>query len=355
MRRSASISNASLSAALLGVALLAALGGGCRAGPPPEDFPPPEPRESGAGLVGEASLAGELDSSGETDLGWTEAVDGFVFGSAAAPSAFGPGGAGPGGSAGPVRGRAGGDGTGTRTGTADSLAARAARAVEEDRLEEAAELLETAIQAALLAGASPEEVPSEAALVYRRAFADLLLALGRDAEAAEAYRSLLGSRTARGSAAVHGNLAVALLRGGDIAGAREACAEALRVDPAYPEAKKTLGLADIREGRIEEGRARLLDAIGSGRTIPEAERALAELEEREGDIRGALERTRKLLDACEREEPRDRHRRWKNLFRPLDVETGEELRRRIERLEALLAEPAGPGEPPGTDLNETQG
>jgi tetratricopeptide (TPR) repeat protein len=256
---------------------------------------------------------------------WADGLDALVFGDGGDEGEAAPG---PGGSpAAPDSGRA----------DLERTAARAVEAVQEDRLEDAAPLLERAAAAA----------PAAERWRYERALADTLLALGRSADAARLYEGLLVRGGPGAGAETLGNLAAAYYRLGDGPRAREASAGALEARPGSPEALKTLGLAEILEGEEEGGAARLRQALAADPAIPEALLALAEIEEDAGEGRSALERYRKLLDLAAAAEGggRDPGRRLRGLFLfrpaaarrsdalPAPARTSMEVKARIQRLE----------------------
>lgn len=216
------------------------------------------------------------------------------------------------------------------------IALLAVEAVREDRLEDAARLLEEAVAAA----------PAAERWHYERALADTLLALGRSSDAARIYEgiALLGGPAA--GAETLGNLAAAYYRLGDAPRARAASVRALEAVPGNPEALKTLGLVELLEGEKERGAERLKEALGSDPAIPEALLALAEVDEEAGDRAGAVQRYRMLLELATASEAggKDPGRRMRGLFLfrpaaagaaggPAALETSEELKARIQRLE----------------------
>jgi Flp pilus assembly protein TadD len=262
---------------------------------------------------------------------WAEGLDGLVFGdddSAAGGSSV---------ASSPGKESSGGD--------LERTAALAVEAVREDRLEDAAPLLEEAVAMA----------PAGERWRYERALADTFLALGRSVEAALLYQGLIEAGThgshdsARGDSApavaeTTANLAAAYYRLGDAALARASATAALEARPGNPEALKTLGLAEILDGDLDRGVETLREALRADPAIPEALLALAEIDEARGDRAAALERYRKLLDlsAAAEAEGRDPGRRIRGLFlfRPMTapgtappLETSRELEARIQRLE----------------------
>ena len=264
---------------------------------------------------------------------WAESLDEWVFGSPgdtlrnererSARSAIGP-------AAGSV---APGEAA-SAPGEWRRLVLKAGQAIAAGRPEDAVPSLERAAEAA----------PEGERWIPERALADLLLALRRDEESAALYR-----RTLERFAALHGNLAVAAYRLGRLSAARREAEEALALRPDYPEALKTLGLVEIADGRTAEGVARLEGALRRAE-MPEAELALAQVAEEKGDSAGALRRYRALLESYEKRKSTDYHRRWANLFHPGGKATPDELKARIERLEAILQRsPGTPGEMPRWD------
>jgi tetratricopeptide (TPR) repeat protein len=265
------------------------------------------PREKGSPSPEEAAVPAT----------WADGLDGLVFGDEGA------------GAEQPAR---------PETPAADlqEISRLAVEAVREDRLEDAARLLEDAVACA----------PEAERWHYERALADTLLALGRAPEAAKIYEGLLRLGGSAGGVETLGNLAAAYYRLGDASRARSASVRALEAVPGNAEALKTLGLVDLLDGEKERGAERLREALISNPSIPEALLALAEIEEEAGDREGALERYRKLLDLAEASEAagRDPGRRIRGLFlfRPVAAGQGtelpgpgpsEELKARIQRLE----------------------
>jgi tetratricopeptide (TPR) repeat protein len=274
------------SAAIFAVFSALVLVPGCSAGPPADEFP----------------RAGE-DTLTEGPGFWPDQLDRVVFGAQQ-------------------------EATGAREEGCPfvSLLERARQAVEEDRLTDAAGLLDAAVGTA----------PPERVWIPRRALGDVSLALRRDEDALRRYQQVASDPNARGLASLYSNLAVAYHRLGDSQRSRSAAERSLELEPGHPEALRTLGLLDLESGDLEAARQRFRAAADSGRVVPEAEVALAELEERDGDLRKALARYGRLLETYESLKARDHHRRWRDLFYPSRRGTAAELKARRERLQGLL-------------------
>ena len=175
-----------------------------------------------------------------------------------------------------------------------------------------------------------------------RALADAWLGLGRYADASGLYEDLLGGGDRlpgpHGAAVARGNLAVAYYRLGRDADARREVGQALALRPEHADAMKTLGLIEQRGGRHDDAAVWFERALRIDPLLPEARLAVAERAEALGDRAVALAHYEQLLSAYEAEKGEDFHRRWRNLFQRAETNTGGELRRRVTRLRASLAE-----------------
>ena len=172
------------------------------------------------------------------------------------------------------------------------------------------------------------------------------MGLGREEEAVLMYemsRTELPPERRHDIAVLHGNLAVARWRRGDIEAAELAALEALDLEPSNAEARKTLGLIALSRGDGEPAIRELEAALERNSAIPEALLALAEQAEREGRTAAAIESYGKLLALSGMFEARDAHRRWRRLLgstvpgpapeAPSARAVTDEIRARVDRLE----------------------
>ena len=169
-----------------------------------------------------------------------------------------------------------------------------------------------------------------------RVLANLQTGLRNDQAALRHYLELfeIAPRASEIDQTLHGNLALVYYRLERLGEARRAAERALELNPAFPEALRTLGLIEIKEGRTGTGVAMLGKAVALKREIPDAQVALAEHEASVGQSAKAIARYRYLLERMESSGFQDPLGRWRNLFGARDKSTADEFRDRIHRLES---------------------
>ncbi|MDR0787583.1 MAG: tetratricopeptide repeat protein [Gemmatimonadota bacterium] len=135
----------------------------------------------------------------------------------------------------------------------------------------------------------------EDARLVTQARAEVLLVAGRDAEAAELYRSLIGEYGA--NAKLLNELGVCLHRLGELARAEGRYEEALGIDPGYSFARNNLGVAHANRGDRTGARILLNEAVAGAGAPPEAFCNLGILAMEESRRREALSSFRDAVQA----------------------------------------------------------
>jgi Flp pilus assembly protein TadD len=89
---------------------------------------------------------------------------------------------------------------------------------------------------------------------------------------------------------------MALKQQDDFAGAEEELRQAIRADPALPDASFTLGVVLWQTGRAEEAAAAFRDAIAKKDAYPDAHYMLGTVLKQRGDVEGAIREFRRSIE-----------------------------------------------------------